>query len=871
MDKNIYKFIFYLLFFASFESKGQLMFVDDFENGQWGNWRNTAQWDISNQSPITGNYSLHHNLTGIRSSGYISREIPVTGFNNGLITWNFKLKNGNWIFGATEQLCFYLIADKSDISTSNGYAIGINMTGGDNTLKLCRMENGKALQDIVLTDLVWKAGMTLEVEVTHEFGCWKVRYKADSSSDWSSGTTGIEKSMNFAFSNIGVFYKFNTAHGGQLWIDDVSMDYQNRAPSISEVRSVGRNQMLILFSEPISQVPLLKTDNYKIRTADGTPVSVVSVRQTAGDTAGVYLQLGDFLQRNLHLTVSNLTDIEGMPLSANEIDYTFIPTAGFGDLVFNELMADPTPVVMLPNAEFIELKNNAGFTINLKNWILDVNGRQKMLSDKTVEPGSYLILGGTGGSAIWDSYGANMEVSGMSLANDGVILKLYSDAKVVIDSFSYKPSMHRYGFSGGGYSLERIDPFRSCGADSNWETTLSDKGGTPGSQNSVFANNPDNAPPTVVSVAVASPSLLEIVVSEDPDMHLPFESIFSYNPALPVPDSIRFDLQNLRYSIYFPDGAIKNGVDYDLTVSGLVDECGNKSPVEHRGFWYYLPKLGDLLINEVLFNPFPGGVDFVEIYNHSGRKVELAEIYLASRDNTGKIKSFYPLSTNSNILPDSQYAAFTSDATVLLANYHSDCRDCIFGMAKFPAYNLDEGWVVLMNKEMEVIDEFHYLESMHHPMIADVKGISLERNSFSKSTEDISNWHSASKTAGFATPGYRNSTIDLISETAGLVTVEPKIFSPNEDGVNDRLVIKLSPDGPGWIVNIRIFSEDGIEIRRLANNLMIGSNDVVEWDGTTESHQKAMLGIYIVKVEFFGLQGRKKQFKAACVLTDRLE
>jgi len=52
---------------------------------------------------------------------------------------------------------------------------------------------------------------------------------------------------------------------------------------------------------------------------------------------------------------------------------------------------------------------------------------------------------------------------------------------------------------------------------------------------------------------------------------------------------------------------------------------------------------------------------------------------------------------------------------------------------------------------------------------------------------------------------------------------------------------------------------------------MIGAQDVVEWDGTTGNHQNAKLGIYIIQVELFGLQSGRKQFKSACVLTDRLE
>ncbi|HZK94889.1 MAG TPA: lamin tail domain-containing protein [Prolixibacteraceae bacterium] len=871
MSKNIYKFIFYLLFFTSFESKGQFMFTDDFENGQFGDWENTAQWNISNQSSLSGKYSLQHAVTGIRSSSYINRIIPVSGFNNGLITWNFKLKNGNWIFGATEQFYFFLISDKSDITTSNGYSIGINLTGGDNLLKLCRMEGGKAIEEIVRTDLVWKPGMLLEVEVSHEYGRWNVKYKEGISATWSQEKTGNEKLLNFAFGNIGLYYKFNTAHGGQIWVDDVSMNFENRAPDLHEVRSVGRDQILLLFSEPMQQAALLHADNYKVKTSSGTAVSVMSVRKAAGDTAGVYLQLGNFSQMNLHLTIENLVDLGGMSLSNNEFNFIFIPTAQYGDVVFNELMADPTPVVKLPNAEYIEIKNTSDFPINLKNWILEVNGKQKMLSDKTLERGDYLIFCGTGGTAIFGSYGACLEVSGLLLANEGVNLKLFSDATVLVDSFNYKPAMHRKGYSDGGYSLERIDPLRKCGPDSNWGTTMAENGGTPGMENSLFRDNQDNLSPTISSVIVINPGLLEVSVSEMPDTKLISADLFSYLPSLPVPDSILFDEVLLKYSIYFPKGTLKNGVVYNLVVDGLADECGNKSPVQRQEFWYYIPKQGDLLINEVLFNPFTGGVDFVEIYNHSGKKVELGEVYLGSRDNDQKIKSIYPLSDKSEIMLDMQYAAFTSDSDVLLKNYYSACPECIFEMKKFPAYNLDEGCVILLNKDLEIIDEFYYSESMHHPMLNDVKGISLERNSFSKPSNDPSNWHSAAATVGFATPGYQNSTVDFIPETSDIVTFDPKIFSPNDDGINDRFLIKLTPGQSGLIVNIRIYNESGLEVRRLANNIMVGAQDIIEWDGTTGNHQKAGLGIYIIHVELFGLQSGKRQFKSVCVLTDRLE
>jgi len=228
----------------------------------------------------------------------------------------------------------------------------------------------------------------------------------------------------------------------------------------------------------------------------------------------------------------------------------------FGDLVFNEIMADPTPVVKLPNAEFIELKNTAGFPVNIKNWILAVNGKQKMLPDQLIAVDSFLILSGTGGNTLWGKYGANIEIPGLSLPNNGFSLKLFSSEKVLIDSLNYTPAMQREGFRDGGYSLERIDPHRWCGAESNWESTISEEGGTPGAENSVFANNPDTSPPSVLSVGVTIPDLLEIIVSEIPDITSLTGSVFSYMPALPPPDSVHFDSILKKYSVYFPIGSM---------------------------------------------------------------------------------------------------------------------------------------------------------------------------------------------------------------------------------------------------------------------------------------------------------------------------
>ena len=48
-----------------------------------------------------------------------------------------------------------------------------------------------------------------------------------------------------------------------------------------------------------------------------------------------------------------------------------------------------------------------------------------------------------------------------------------------------------------------------------------------------------------------------------------------------------------------------------------------------------------------------------------------------------------------------------------------------------------------------------------------------------------SNWHSASSPVGYGTPGYKNSQYSEISIQDETFTVDPPVFTPDNDGVSD--------------------------------------------------------------------------------------
>ncbi|MCK9641595.1 MAG: gliding motility-associated C-terminal domain-containing protein [Prolixibacteraceae bacterium] len=282
------------------------------------------------------------------------------------------------------------------------------------------------------------------------------------------------------------------------------------------------------------------------------------------------------------------------------------------------------------------------------------------------------------------------------------------------------------------------------------------------------------------------------------------------------------------------------------------------------------PIKSGLLISEVLFNPHPEGCDFVEIYNNSAYPEDISGLFLATRDASKALKQVIQLSVNKQHISPGAYLAVTTSPDGIRRFYRTRCEECLLKTPKFPTYTNQAGCVVLLNKDLVVLDEMNYDEGMHDPLITEVEGISLERVSFSVAASWKENWHSATKSAGFATPGYQNSVLGVPNQSPEVVSVDPEVFTPNGDGLNDQLTISVKTDDLGWILNITILNCAGRVVRILANNANTGRSEQVVWDGLDGDFQKVQPGIYILNISLFNRDGRHRKERKACVVSDRL-
>jgi len=317
--------------------------------------------------------------------------------------------------------------------------------------------------------------------------------------------------------------------------------------------------------------------------------------------------------------------------------------------------------------------------------------------------------------------------------------------------------------------------------------------------------------------------------------------------------------ENLQVVVYMNNHYASDKVILDeIVVSGE-----EKNPV--------ILNPGDILINEVLFNPFPEGEDFVEIYNYSQKEIPVNYLFLASRDKDNELTQIYPLTTEKELFLPNTYLALTKDTNAVFPFFKIKCLECFLQMEKFPSFNNDEDVIVLLDNEMEIIDEFHYTAKMHAPLLADKEGISLERTSFEIATNESTNWHSASTESGYGTPGYENSQIQSQDNDRAIVTFEPESFSPNNDGYNDEYKIIYQTERSGYYINISIFDSAGRYVMHLAKNEVLGKEGVYAWNGKDKTGQRQNLGIYVIVVEIFDLHGNIHRFKDGVVLTDILD
>lgn len=859
------KKIFILGGFLFFASVCYTQMLDDFSDGDL---TNSPQWvpDLSNNWVVVNN-QLRSNSSVASSSFYISTpSIKATSAR-----WEFWV-NLQFNTSSANYVDVYLISEQSNLNslTNNGYFVRIG--GTPDEVSLYKMTNGTTSQLINGTDGVTNtSNNTLRIRVIRDAANnWTLERDATGGINYTLEGTVMDNafitSQYFGIRIVQSTASFFNRH----FFDDLyagEIDFDGIPPSLEGITVLTANQISVQFNEPLISPSAENPLHYTASDGLLTPTSAV----LSPDQKTVNLTWGKNFTNGLEhtLTVSEVEDLAGNKISTTTQPFLYFQALPVNskDVILSEIFADPTPPVSLPEVEYVELYNRSPNPIDLGGWKFSDGGTTAILPGKIILPGQYWIIVPAASASVFTPFANTLGVFNFpALNNTGDVLTLRSSDNQLIDSVNYTLTWYRdEEKESGGWSLELIDLNNPCGESDNWTASEAPAGGTPGKQNSVNANKPDLTGPKLLSVSVVNTESLLVVFDEKIEKPIA-PDMFSIEPAIPI-TLVGFASINLREVTLQLSQPLSTGIIYTLSVHDLSDCSGNFIQDGFSQLQFAVPEeaeAGDLLMNELLFNPRPGGVDFVEVYNTSQKYLNLKNWTVGNMAD-GVITNTRTITTNDYLVAPGSFVVLTSDGAAL-KNQYPLAVDATFLITNLPGLNDEAGSFALVSETGTLLDAFSYVEEMHTPMLKDPEGVSLERISLAVPTQNISNWKSASSASGYATPGFINSNAQGQSELdANSVLVEPEIFSPSRMG-QDFAKIQYKFDEAGWTANIKIVDHQGRVIKEVANNETLATDGFFRWDGDRDDATKARLGYYFVWFEVFRLDGSVKTFRKRVVI-----
>ncbi len=537
------------------------------------------------------------------------------------------------------------------------------------------------------------------------------------------------------------------------------------------------------------------------------------------------------------------------------------------DLVISEVMADPSPQIGLPNQEYIEILNRSKDTFDLFGiYFIAGNDTCHIKEHSLAFPGDYIILCKTSAFNDLKSFGKCIPVSGFpSIDNEEEILAILSTDQRTLHALKYRTELHSNAVKQrGGWSIEMSDYQRPCITENNFISSIDPAGGTPGRNNSIQQSIPTSLRPLNAFMIDSMTIMLRFSESLD---SLNASNLSSYRFSKPI-EANRIEVVPPLFNkvIIRLNKPLEGAINLE---NMLLADCSGK-PLEEKTIIassLSKPLNGDIVINELMFNPAAGGFDYVEIYNASNKSFDLRKLMIAGKNASGIIQVASSFASEEIALYPGEYKVMSTDKTDLLISFNTP-EDNICFVDNLPSMPDDKGQVILTDEQGNIIDEVFYRHEWHNPFITEEDGIALERLNAARPSNDGSNWTSASSLVK-GTPGKMNSQNIASNTSADGISIDKTIFSPDNDGIDDQLILRYNFREPGMMGNIRIYNVHGYAIIDLIKNELLPANGWTKWDGQDGKGQKCPPGLYIINASFHTNTGTVIKFREAITVAKR--
>ena len=839
---------------------------DDFSDGDFSH--NPAWSGTTGSFVVNASYQLQLNA---EEAGTAFLSLPFAEYES--MEWQFWLREAFSPSG-NNFTDVWLCADNADLSqAATGYFLRFGEAGSNDAVELFRKDaNGqqsvcRGREGAIASSFAVAVKVTCDRE-----GNWMLQTCYDNSGIYVVEAQGADDTFG-RNGHFGLHSTFTASNAKKVYFDDVYVGpriIDHEPPLLLACTVLDLNHLQLAFNEALDEASALNTGNYAIDNGLGHPTAASFGDNLAMVVLELEREIGNGI--NYSITVSNVKDLWNNVMEPATTTFSVYEASEY-DVVINEIMADPTPVVGLPEWEYVELYNTTDYALDLVGWEMQIGSNDHVFGNHILPPHGYLILCHNDAVRELRAFGDCVGFSSFSVGNTSSAMYLVSKEGVMVSRVNFSNTWyHDADKDDGGWSVEQIDPLNPCAGASNWTASVVGSGGTPGRLNSV--NGENEAAPKVERVGMFSNYIVHLWFDQLMDQagmaetgHYLVEETGSH------PQQASFNpLEGNAVELIFDHG-FEEGVVYTLLINGLSNCVGNLIEPDTRVRFGIPNEIaeGEILINEILFDPIAPGVDYVELYNPTDKTFDLSTLKL------GVVKESFPnpadttlkeIAAEGRLFLPKTYVLLSTDSHIVGQQYEC-ATDNFVQMASFPSYANAGGTALLVGKDGTTIDCMYFAENMHYPLLKVTKGVSLERVSFDQPSMAADNWHSAAERVHFGTPGYANSMMQSMEPSNDEVSISPDVFSPDGDGFDDACFIHYRFDEAGYTMNVYIFNAAGQLVRHLAKGELVGQEGSMLWNGLDNNGNRVPVGVYAVVAEVFNFGGKVKKLKNAVVVATR--
>jgi len=594
---------------------------------------------------ISPSKKLHLNAAAVSSTKNI--KTPSTAIWDA--TWEFSVVMD---FNPSSNNYCRIHFASVDANLSSSYFIQLGGSS-DDKIFLYRQQGNKKTKLLESTkDWLDQSKIDIKIKVQRNtsgtFEAW-----ADTSGTFQSlGTvsdSGIMVSQYFVWECI-----YTSTRSTKFYLDDISVSGKiftdNTPPEIASAHFLDENVLEVYFTEALDSATVLQTSSYLLSQNYGPPDNI-----SFTPPAQVNLFYNQsFANATYQLKIEKVKDLFGNEILDTTFNLDYF-SATWADLLFSEIMFDPSPSVQLPETEYLELYNRSEFDIYLKGWEIILGSKKIELPEFTLKSKNYVLITD---SADLDKF-STQNMIGVSwpsgfLTNSGGTIYLQNKNATLIHYINYSTELYdNPNKSDGGWSLENTNVNLSCFSPKFWTDSKNSSGGTPGFSNSQISNQTDGEFPFAKYLIFKNPSQLLLRLSER-TTHL------QLNCSLDIDSSYATNMELTEYLVTFST-PMQNEKLYELILQNGTD-CAN-NPAITDTLIFGIPEKPDsaqVLLNEILFNPSENNTDFVEIYNSGNTCIALNNLRVAQvNDVDGHPDNVEIITLDSVILPPYELWVFT--------------------------------------------------------------------------------------------------------------------------------------------------------------------------------------------------------------------